>query len=541
MKIKTVELEGFMSHARSVIELPETGVVYVTGPNGAGKSSIIEAPSVAGWNTTLRKKPPWSSTKGLVRLHTYGSLVIERIKTKSAVKVRFDDQQYENNTKAQEALERVIGDHDIWRRTNVLSSQDAASFTIATDSDRKRMLETVLGLARFDAASAACGKDLREQERRFDDLQGRVVLLNERLEARKQRLADKEQLLESAKPAKSADVSAELKVADERRKRLKSEIDQLNEAMRELQAEQSANKAEVNVARRGVAALAQGNCGECGKPYTESELRAAKAKMKLAEDHFAQQEPEIKKKLDRMEKKISELDEQYDALLVSLSELKHRAQESDRLEREHKSLKADVRELTQQVEDAHDEYDAAVEQRDAQGHSIEVLRVANKVLSLNGVRAHLLHSALSGIEQIANVWLNRIASLDGKELQLRLTPYSEKASGGVKDAISLDIDGAGNGHGYKAASGGERRRIDIALMFALAEIAEAAYGLDAGTMFMDEVLDSVDAEGIEAACDVIAEIAQTRCVVVISHNPLVGAALKNCTTRHYQIENGRVR
>ena len=142
---------------------------------------------------------------------------------------------------------------------------------------------------------------------------------------------------------------------------------------------------------------------------------------------------------------------------------------------------------------------------------------------MRGVRAHVLGRALGGLEAAANGWLARVA---GEGLRLKLSPYTEKKTGGTSDAISLEIEGAGGGYGYKASSGGERRRIDVSLLLALAEVAQAAHGSEAGTIFADEVFDALDNVGLERVADVLQELAQDRTVVVISHNPDLQQALR---------------
>jgi DNA repair exonuclease SbcCD ATPase subunit len=147
---------------------------------------------------------------------------------------------------------------------------------------------------------------------------------------------------------------------------------------------------------------------------------------------------------------------------------------------------------------------------------IEELAAVEKVLGLKGVRAHVLGSALFGLEAVANAWLSRIS---GGGLTVKVTPYTEKKTGGVSDSISIDVEGAGNGHGYRAASGGERKRIDIALLLALGDIAAAAHGHKPGTIFCDEIGDTLDAPAVLALSKALQDIARGgRAVVVISHS-----------------------
>ena len=70
MIVHTIELENFMSHDKTSVELPETGVVVIQGANGSGKSTLVEAVSVAHWGRTLRGTPAWRTGVG-------GKLIVE--------------------------------------------------------------------------------------------------------------------------------------------------------------------------------------------------------------------------------------------------------------------------------------------------------------------------------------------------------------------------------------------------------------------------------------------------------------------------------
>jgi DNA repair exonuclease SbcCD ATPase subunit len=85
---------------------------------------------------------------------------------------------------------------------------------------------------------------------------------------------------------------------------------------------------------------------------------------------------------------------------------------------------------------------------------------------------------------------------------------------------------------------GERRRVDLALLLALGEVARAAAGVGRATLFFDEALDNLDALGVQGAVDAIAELAATHAVVVISHNPALLQGLRPTAQIAYQVQQG---
>jgi DNA repair exonuclease SbcCD ATPase subunit len=113
-----------------------------------------------------------------------------------------------------------------------------------------------------------------------------------------------------------------------------------------------------------------------------------------------------------------------------------------------------------------------------------------------------------------------------------------KAKGGVKDQISIDITGAGGGFGYRALSKGQKRRVDVALLIALAKISHAAHGLTNGTLFFDEVFDPLDDVGIKAVANALLELSKDRCVVVITHSDVLKSIIE--PTIHFNVSEGRI-
>ena len=80
--------------------------------------------------------------------------------------------------------------------------------------------------------------------------------------------------------------------------------------------------------------------------------------------------------------------------------------------------------------------------------------------------------------------------------------------------VSFAVTGVGGEHGYDGASSGQRRRIDIAMAFAMADSSQ--YGRQA--LWVDEVFDSLDINGTEQVVELLQAMAQHRQVILLTHN-----------------------
>jgi len=166
-----------------------------------------------------------------------------------------------------------------------------------------------------------------------------------------------------------------------------------------------------------------------------------------------------------------------------------------------------------------------------------VLEACERVLGLRGVRATVLGKALVGINAASNAWLSRIPFGDGRRLRIILSATTERKDGGESDAISLLIQkDADEAREYLSCSGGERRRVDIALLLGLADVAAAASGSTPGTLFCDELYDALDQTGIDAVCSLLDTLAKDRAVVVITHDQNLIDHIR--PARHFRFDSG---
>ncbi len=567
MNIRKLQLSHFTSHELTILNFPDRGVVLVTGPNGAGKSSIAEAVAVANFGKTLRGTDPWQTgVAGHVICVSDMGTATRKITAKGTKSTNFvvdpdaPGRVFDTSTKAKDAAEKVLGDFDMWRRTHVFSSADAAHFTLSSDGQRKELLEELLHLSCFDEAAQKCKLDLRNAAETLGQHRARLVAAQQ-VQATTQAAIDA-LTTAPAEPAPTPPTSpfdpVELTSREEEVARLSvalREAQQRSNAaiarMRPADLTRAANMAEADV--KGAAAHARatsaGSCSACGQPIDEAHRAEAEEKLavckevyRLADEALRSAAKMAQLDFDHWQTQLAAVQEQQREAQGQLQQVRDRKAAWDRhatatghwaaRQAQRQGHRDDLETRWQLADDAiyavQVDFDAATMEHDE-------LSVCADVLGLRGVRAHVLGQALGGIEAVANIYLSRIAQ---KGLHLVLKSYSETATGNVQDKISLEVIGAGGGHGYKASSGGERRRIDAALLLALAEVASAASGRPPGTLFLDEIADSLDDAGCAAVCEAIGEMAQDRCVVVISHNDVLARSLH--PAKHIHVDSGVV-
>jgi DNA repair exonuclease SbcCD ATPase subunit len=542
VNVRNISMRGVLCHTDTTLELPLTGVVLVTGKNGSGKSSIVEAASVAGWGKTLRGSDPWQPgvKKASVSLVAHGGLRIDRAKRAKGEDLTWSltstpGEVYENTTKAQNALEAVIGTWDVWRRCAVFSSHDAAHFTRATDGERKRLLESIIGLEKFDNALATCRLDLRTAMQRRAEAETNLATLCERQRAAEEAVVKAEQVLAGLPAPVERDVKALKRVDAECIRLLKllddarADMDDARGRLRVLDQSGGSYKAVAAQLKQTLQRIRDhAKCPTCtqtipAKLRTDIEAQAAKATATAQEA-----QTKAKTSIAEVEALLTELQGEEMELQKKYSELNQQLVDAQAADVRDRQLAATRKQYEESLRAATATVAAAVAQRsdanaaaETWNREVAMLSVCEDVLGLKGVRAQVLGKALGGIEAVANVWLSKLVG----NVTLKLLPYSEKKTGGTTDSIGIKIDGYGAGGGYKASSGGERRRVDVALVLALAEVAAASAGVEPSTLWFDEVFDTLDEEGVERACDALRQLAKDRCVVVISHSTTVGAKL----------------
>lgn len=541
MKVSKINLSNFMTYKNVELEIPEQGVVLITGENGHGKSAIIEGVCAALWNETLRGTPWYvkgeRSSAHVVMQNGDDIWEVERVCTPGGsyrIKVSGDGNCYDSASKAKSVIQAKTSTFDVWKRTHVFSSSDSTHFSRSTDAQKKGFMETILGLNRFELALKSCRKDKKTASAEHEAAKNtyNMYATKAQYEAEAVSVAQKtiDNLNENV-PKPEIDESLDqlaktLQMDREDLRMLKEDTSRMLYSMHHqaLEAAESAKEIEVD------------KCPWCKQPIPESmkkELFEAAEKASAALEKI---ESKANKDMRRLMKQLTDVESQ-------ISEIRQKKAVQEAELKNYKSLQGE-RDRQQLIIQKASAANASYMLKKAQKrgklekieHELNVIMACEKVLGLRGVRANITAQTLDGLEEIGNSWLSKFTD---PIVRVEIKPYRVLKDKSIKDEWSMDVHGAGGGFGYNAASAGERQRIDIALLFASIEVAQAALSMQGGTMFFDEVFDHLDKPGVTAVISALEELATKRTVVVISHSDDFISSLK--PTIHWHVNNGKVK
>jgi DNA repair exonuclease SbcCD ATPase subunit len=288
--------------------------------------------------------------------------------------------------------------------------------------------------------------------------------------------------------------------------------------------------------------LGDKNCPTCGQEISkelQSELSTSLEEARYNQEEAAQKEAEINQGLRRDKTELRTIVERLNKKLRKLQrqriELRSNITSTQRVLEEQKRIEGNVVRTKDKLEECVGDKEGLEGEVIKLEKEVNLLLEVESVLGTEGFRANILGKALNGIEAMANNWLAKVSK---PGVYIKLNPYSELKKGGVRDRIQMVVHGVGGGYGYNATSDGERRRIDIALLLALSDFAASTQGVIPGTLFIDEALDGLDDSGYVAVADVLHEVSQQRCIVVISHDENLAQTMR--PVKHYKIKEGAV-
>lgn len=132
------------------------------------------------------------------------------------------------------------------------------------------------------------------------------------------------------------------------------------------------------------------------------------------------------------------------------------------------------------------------------------------------IKSFILESVVPVLDEFARRYSEILSS---GALEVRFNTISRLKSGEFREQFSVEVSNRYGSLDYRGDSGGERRKVDIAIMFALHALSRLQTGTFFDLVCLDEVLDSLDKEGCDRVAELLRELTgEIERIFVITHN-----------------------
>lgn len=319
-------------------------------------------------------------------------------------------------------------------------------------------------------------------------------------------------------------------------------------------------------------------CGECGKVYQKEDMGELIAHTTRHRDACLQQVEEFRLAVETASREISDHRERElvraRATLDGLNDLRKtcvdqqtaQASQKDALDKEIEGL-ARIAQRVAEIDASSRAYNDAQTQRDAMRASIETMiaevealkaeanpsgaeivrwdgrktaaatklraleversghtdriakfEILEKAYGRNGLKAHIIEE----ITPVLNLKANEYASsLTDGAVKIEFSTISKNKDGSYSERFAVTVSNNEGSEVYLGNSSGERKKIDLAISFAFADLVHARAGRPIDLWCADEIAESLDATALERVVDLLKEKAAERgTLLCISHTSM---------------------
>jgi DNA repair exonuclease SbcCD ATPase subunit len=537
---KTIKWKNFLSTGNifTEVQLDNTKTTLILGENGAGKSTLLDALTFVLFNKPYRS----INLPQLVNSVNEKDCVVEMTFSKGSNTYRVvrgqspkifeiweDGKLVDQDAKAKDYQkfleEQVLGmSYKSFCQVVILGSANYVPFMRLSAADRRSVVESILDIGVFSVMN---------------------VHLRERISQNKEELT----LAESDLVVAREKVSSVRRMIEEDRKR--SEQDDAWKAAQEAEA-----KDRIQEARRAIEEMLARVASLTASVDDEDELDSKMSKFSTLRSQIAKKSSNLRKeidfyrkndscptcsqkidedfknksieksteKADEMEKALEEMDEHIKQSEARLAEIKKTMREvqnlnskiatkENEIENIDRHLKAIASKKAGAVSDLQQELSQALanenESIDSKKELVEdqhYLHLAQSILRDSGIKARIIKNYIP----VINDTINRYLSLMNFFVNFNL---DEEFTETIKSRHRDDFT-------YASFSEGEKKKIDLSLLFAWRAIAGVRNSIKTNLLLLDEILDgSLDDGGTEAFLEIVSQMDGDTNIFVISHKP----------------------
>lgn len=526
MKLKWIEYKNFLAVGSKPIriQLDEYNTVAVLGKNGSGKSTVLESIAYALFGKMLSniKIAQAINTKNKKNLFVTacfdvnGSEYIvnrgQKPKVFEIIKDGLLIDQSASERDYQKLLEHVIGcDFKTFTQVVALNKERYVPFMDMKPAQRRQVIDEILDIGIYTAIDRVAASKLSNAKIEYQKALTDKQIIATQIKGKEELVAS----LEHTNKSHVDDLNSEKSKALAELEMLKESENQLNDVMldldkeiaeinptviKETAAELVSIKQSINIKLNEIRKMKSffdenSNCPVCHQhidnEFKHEHVTNLDSEMgELTEDMAAvnEEEVEVKKSQDTANEILSltqTVKQDIRDVQRNISTLNNRIKELDIKLKESaetdlsKSLTlaiADLESLNQSLVDQ----DGVITEKDTTVTRYENIR---KQTADTGIKASIIADYLPVFNKKINEYLYEMEFYVGIELN---ESFEESFKAANKQGFS-----------YEQLSTGQKCRVNLAIWLALLEIAAIKNSISTNVLFLDEILEPMDTEGVE--------------------------------------------
>ena len=537
MKFKNMIVKNFMSVGNNpvIIDLCRSHSTIVGGQNGSGKSAIICEALVyvltgkSMKKTTLPRLVNATNKKNLLVTLDFEKNgneyhVVRGIKPNVFEIYRNGEMLNQDaaSKDLQEKLEFITGvDYNSLTQLIILNLERFRPFMEMTSQERRTIVEEILDISIFSEMTDLEKKDIKSLEQKVSSYENEIRIFI----GKEQSLND---VIKNANESNNDHlinlekrINEYLQLNDELEKQLvdvdEKLIEETQKVITELKEKRSSKNSELQLvmheikkAEKDENFYKQGTCPTCSHPFENKDEKldelSSKIKALIESGNGTSDEIEV---LDCQIEKYSEIvkietDKKMSNLKIQ-NEILSRTEKATLLAVEYEklssksdqdtdNLKKQIGEIIKQKDDLYDKIDAVLE-------NIKTHKIALEMLSDKGVKANIIKDYIDFINYRVNDYLS------GMEFFLNIN---------LDEGFNESFSGLKEGMVYADLSTGQKRRVNLAIWLALVEVSSLKNSVVSNALFLDEILENIDSEGIQLFMKLLKEKMPEKNIFVVT-------------------------
>lgn len=541
LKFETLVYQNFQSvgNAPITIHLNKSPTTLIGGHNGAGKSTVLEAMTYALFGKSLKKV----KLTGLINAINKKKMLVTITFVKNGKTYRvvrgekpkvfeiYCDNQLYNQTAAsrdnQTQLEYILGvDFKMFTQVLVLNKERYVPFMDLDASSRRKVVEDVLDISAFSVASEIVKEQMKESTTKISNLKYDLDITTDKLKNVKALIREVEantsSLVQEQKNIISDAVTRIESIELERQNlsqgvaegiaEINSKLTVFKTKRREIEMFRTQFNFKIGDMRKTRSFYTDNDsCPTCNQPInlTLRKTKQSEVDVSLSEyqdalnscmvqlDELSSGEQVLNQEMSiyaAKQQKIQDLDNQKRLLIL-------RANDAEKMILKL-SGSTPVDQYLLQAQDLDDHLSEVTNNLNLEFANEAQLKILRDLLKDDGIKAHIIAEYLDFLNDRINKYLYSM------DFYLNLTLDSN-----FNDTIH---NSQYEGFVYDNLSTGQKCRVNLAIWLALLEVASVKNSIACNTLFLDEILENIDADGVQLVMKLIRSKLSDKNVFVIT-------------------------